>query len=822
MASSSNSSSSSPSPRKGGWTYDVFLSFRGEDTRNNFVDHLFSALTLKGIHTFKDDKMLGGGQPISEELVKAIEESRWAVVVFSKNYATSSWCLDELSIIMECHDQVGQKVLPVFYHIDPSDVRKQKRHFATHKVNKWFKRYMFKGGEMDKVNKWRAALTAAASLSGQHILPDHGGEAAYISKIVEEILADIQPRGGSTENHLIGIEPRIKFLIGLLKMEATEEVRSMGIWGMGGIGKTTISRALYNRIAHKFEGSSFVTDVRENSSSKKHMCTLQERILNDILGESHGYKIKDRDQGSEMIQERCCRKKVLLVLDDVNDVEQLEFLAATREWFGPGSRIIITTRDRHLLSSVDVTYKAAILIGDQAVELFNRHAFNERSPPEGYEELSSRAIHHAGGLPLALEVLGSFFRGRKANEWESALMRLAKSQDDKIFETLKLSFDYLNDSEKQIFLDIVCFYKGKDVDYVTRILDCCGFEPVIGISVLVEKSLITISWDNTLDMHDLVEEMGQKVVQASAPNSRLWELEKTYHFLNSASKQELESVEGIVLPPLPFPLRSGFVTVHHEEDRLSMNLSVDVFKSMKNLRVLHCDGKLTCRAPTFLPNELRWFRWQNYPFSSLPVAHMSKLVGLEMKYGKLKHLWKEKKVYGAWNPIAYLAPEVSLYKNSNLKFINLVSSDYLQRFPDVSGAPNIESINLKLCWNLVEVDESVGSLKKLLHLDMYGCSSLKCLPSMLHTESLRTLILSQCRFLERIPEFSPCMVNLYILDISQCHTIEELPSSIKYLSRLQELDVTDCRSLKNIPNSLSVRLVGVEESEGKFIPVLYP
>nr|XP_043633015.1 disease resistance protein Roq1-like [Erigeron canadensis] len=782
-----DASSSSVVPSRKGWTYDVFLSFRGEDTRNNFVDHLFAALTLKGIHTFKDDKMLGGGQRISEELVKAIGESRWAVVVFSKNYANSSWCLEELSHIMECHDQMGgqKKVLPVFYHVNPSDVRKQKGDFAAAAEGK------FKDGEMDKVNKWKNALTAAGSLSGQHILPNYGGESAFISKIVEEILADIQPRGGSRENHLIGIQPRVDALILLLKMEAAEEVRFVGICGMGGIGKTTIARSLFKRIAHKFQGSSFVNDVRENSSSKSDMCTLQERLLSDILGERHGYKIKDCDEGAEIIQERCCRKKVLLVLDDVNDVKQLELLASTREWFGPGSRIIITTRDQHLLSYANANdnYTPALLRADQAVELFSRHAFRKSSPPDGYMDLTNRAINYTHRLPLALKVLGSFLCGREVSVWGSALDTLAKTPSAEVFYTLKLSFDYLNDSQKQIFLDIACFYKGKDVDGVTRILDSFGFDPVIGISVLVEKSLVTISSVNTLDMHDLIKEMAQKVVQATAPNSRLWELEKTRDLINSSSKKELKLVEGIVMP------------WNHDVD-LNQSVSAKVFESMRNLRVLDCNGKFTSSEPSFLPTQLRWLCWAEYPFSSVPMEHMSKLVGLHMVDGKIKHLWNGRKVYSIWRPLSYLAPEVSLYNNSSLKFIHLQWCKSITRFPDVSGTPNIESLDLSFCENLVEVDESVGSLKKLLYWDMTRCSKLKCLPSMLHMESLETLNLFSCDSLHRIPEFSPCMVNLSKLDISGCPNIEEVPLSIRYLLNLSLLDVSYCESLKNIPKSI--------------------
>ncbi|KAL4578850.1 hypothetical protein LXL04_014981 [Taraxacum kok-saghyz] len=174
--SSPYSSSSVPISR---WTYDVFLSFRGKDTRNNFVDHLYTALVQRGIHVFKDEKALHKGKPISRELLKAIEESRYAVVVFSENYANSSWCLDELVKIMECQDRMGQMVLPVFHHVDPSDVRGQKRDFDTafqHHEDKF-------SGEIDKVNKWRKALAVAASLSGWHV-PKTGNGLVFIYLLI--------------------------------------------------------------------------------------------------------------------------------------------------------------------------------------------------------------------------------------------------------------------------------------------------------------------------------------------------------------------------------------------------------------------------------------------------------------------------------------------------------------------------------------------------------------------------------------------------------------------------------------------------------------
>ena len=142
--------------------YDVFLSFRGEDTRNGFTSNLNGILRHNGINTFMDDE-LQRGEKISTKLFEAIESSKISIIVFSKNYATSTWCLDELVKILECKKK-GQVVFPVFYKVDPSEVRSQKGKFgeALAKHEESFKY------DTNKVQSWRAALNEAGNLSGWH------------------------------------------------------------------------------------------------------------------------------------------------------------------------------------------------------------------------------------------------------------------------------------------------------------------------------------------------------------------------------------------------------------------------------------------------------------------------------------------------------------------------------------------------------------------------------------------------------------------------------------------------------------------------------
>jgi hypothetical protein len=145
--------------------YDIFLSFCGEDTRHSFTGFLYRALCREGFKTFMDDEDLEGGKEISKNLLEAIEKSSLSIVVFSKNYGYSSWCLDEFVKIIECKNTKNQLVLPIFYKVEEVDVYNQTNSYGeamTGHEDKY-------GKDSEKVKKWKSALSEVALLKGEHI-----------------------------------------------------------------------------------------------------------------------------------------------------------------------------------------------------------------------------------------------------------------------------------------------------------------------------------------------------------------------------------------------------------------------------------------------------------------------------------------------------------------------------------------------------------------------------------------------------------------------------------------------------------------------------
>ncbi|XP_065875759.1 disease resistance protein RPV1-like isoform X2 [Euphorbia lathyris] len=739
------SSSASSLRRK----YDVFLSFSGEDTRYNFTSHLYDALCCNKIKTFIDND-LERGEEITPSLLRVIEDSLISVIIFSKNYASSPWCLDEMVKILECKETPGHTILPVFYHVNPSEVEKQSGCFADALLQLQTK---FKD-QLKKLPRWKADLTTVASLSGfasQDIL----SEAKLVKDIVEDILKKLNHAYSRTLKGLIGIESHIEQTTKLLHL-GMPEVCILGIWGMGGIGKTTIAQVIFNELSSQFEGCCFLKNIKEESV-RSGLLGLRKMLCQDV---------------DDMLQ----RKKVLLVLDDVDCVNQIDGFIETRD-FGLGTRIIVTSRDKQVLKNrVHELYEVKGLNNAEALQLFSLNAFRKINPAAEYVDLSERAINYAQGNPLALKVLGSFLFSRGKQEWESALHKLGRIPPPEIFSVLRASFDTLDEEEKCIFLDIACFFKGQQVDFVERIMDGCGFSSSIGVSVLVDKCLITIV-ENKLEMHDLLREMAHGIVRQESikelgKRSRLWSHGDVYQVLTK--NLGTEKVEGIFLDTSKIP---------------EVNLSYRAFANMHNLRLLkiyNSGSENNCKlyfpdGLEFLSDKLSYLHWEQYPLSSMPSNFTAEnLVELNLTYSNIKQLW---------SGVQHLV---------SLKEMNLSNCTNLLAFPDLSRAKNLESLNVAYCTSLAEVHPSIRFLDQLIDLDMRCCTSLLSLPTGIKWKSLKTLNLSGCSYLRWFPEFTESLTYLNLNETA----IHVLPESIRKMSGLIALNLKDCKQLHNLPENM--------------------
>ncbi|KAG2671396.1 hypothetical protein I3760_14G133900 [Carya illinoinensis] len=506
-----SSSPSSSTPRS---KHDVFLSFYGEDTRRNFTDHLYVALKRKGILVFKDDESLKRGKCISQELSRAIQESQSAIVIFSANYASSKWCLRELAEIVEWEEKKNLTIIPIFYHVDPSDVRNQRGTFAE----------AFAAHEKDpkvdikEINTWRNACTKVGNLAGEHINGDRN-ESTIIQQISEMIFYNYtMPKIIIQDNQkFVGINSHVEKMMNLLHMESND-VRFVGIHGMGGVGKTTLAKIIYDRVSCLFEGSSFISCIRERSTTARDLASLQKELLSTIMQEK--IPVYNHHQGNEMIMKMLQNKKVFIALDDVDCEKLLSALAGDRKWFGPGSRVIIICRDSHLLkrNKVNDIYKVELLQTADALQLFSLSAFDKTNPPKNFKDLSMNFVHYAGGLPLALKVLGRFLFGRTIDAWKSARNQLEANPKKEIFDILKISFDGLEKSQQKLFLDVACFFhivsrSSVNFNYFKEIY------PAIDIEVLIDKSLVSkrVYDEGYLTRHHLLREMGQEIVSREDP-----------------------------------------------------------------------------------------------------------------------------------------------------------------------------------------------------------------------------------------------------------------------------------------------------------------
>ncbi|KAL1215558.1 Disease resistance-like protein CSA1 [Cardamine amara subsp. amara] len=757
---------------------DVFLNFRGE-LRYGFVSHLVRALKREGINVFIDSDEMRG-KPLST-FFSRIEESKIALAIFSSMYTESKWCLNELEKIMERVKSRKLVVIPIFYKVTTDDVKKLKGEFGD---KFWELIKNSRSGE--QLDKWKKALEGVLKILG-YPLTETSDEGEFVIKIVEAVIRVLKsfdvspdlereipidnpcPGGNETpvaapdSPQLFGIETRLKQLEEMsdFKCEYDENTLRIGVVGMPGIGKTALMSMLYEKGQQEFVSCVFLRDVCKMLKDG----TMNRTILKTEL-------LKDDDDFAN---------KSLVLLDNVSDKNQIEILLGECDWITPGSRIFITTSDRSVIQGmVHSTYEVQRLTGRDSFQYFSHFAFSGKLPtPEGnFMNFTRLFVDYAKGNPLFLEILGRELKDKDETHWKEKHHYLAEIPNTEIQDILQISYDRLSPSQKDMFLDVACFFRSGDEYYIRCLVESCDTEPIdVGkIEDLASKFLINI-FGGRVEMHDFQYTFGKKL--GSQESGRFWTHKGAVGALKKiAVKQGADRVRGIFLDM--------------SELKKKLPLQKNTFSSMRNLRYLKfyscchrkCEADCKIKFPNgleFSLDEIRYFYWLQFPLKRLPKDFNPKnLTDLNLSYSEIEEVW------------------AGFKDTPKLKWVDLSHSSKLCNLSGLQNAENLQRLNLEGCTSLKELTyDQMKRMKSLNFLNMRGCTSLRVLPHM-NLISMKTLILTDCSSLENFCVISENLEIVHLDGTSIC----QLPTEMVKLQRLIVLNLKDCEMLRAVPECL--------------------
>ncbi|CAN1325952.1 Disease resistance protein L6 [Linum perenne] len=750
---SSSSSSSPPSTSVDTTTqplpaveYEVFLSFRGPDVRTHFADFLYGFLDHSKIRTFFDDVELRKGKELAPALVKAIEESKIFIPILSPEYASSKWCLLELARMVECWKQGnGHIILPIFYMMNPKDVRHQEGSYK-----KAFQLHSWKH-DIETINKWKEALKKVGELKGWSIKKSDG-QGAIIRQVFSCIRSHLMRNYLLVTEQLVSIGPHVQQVMKLLN----KGVMVVGIAGMGGLGKTTIAMAVRDEVYMKFDYCFFLRDVRETLLGTSGIVALQKQLISTFPG--HYENVEDASQGICIIKDRVCNHKTLIIIDDADKGFEFKEIFGNLEDFSSESRFIITTRNQNVLTSVQhELYIPDELSCDYSLQLFSRHAFGLDYPPDDYVTLSQEFVEVATGLPLSLKVIGSSLIRKNQKFWEAKLKQLKRIPVDQVQERLMISYLDLKHEERQIFLDIACNFIGERKTMPFYMWNDCDFDPEIVVDDLILKSLIKINDENEFSMHDCIRDLGRAIVreenhQYPWRRSRIWSNEDALEMLINGEGTDRLEILKVRIQDTTFKLT----------DRQ--------FEKMSGLRHLEVYfGEFEGSFKKILPN-IRWLKLRNC--FSMPIdLNMKKLVHFHLLDCHVRDDWS------GWEIIK---------EAHKLKVVHLEHCSGLEKAPDLSWCGDLELLNIEACVNM-SGELHVGYLEKLKVLKLVDTMITELTGDIGMLQNLQEIHLKKSK-LRELPEFPALPTSLKRLYLSSPRI-----SNLLDLENLEELSITNCK-----------------------------
>ncbi|CAN1801656.1 Disease resistance protein RUN1 [Linum perenne] len=749
------------------WKFDVFICFHGEDTRKEFTSHLHKALEDKSyIMTFIDEKL--EKTKSIDELLTILEKSAISVVIFSPNFAKSTWCLDEVATIAQSMDNFGHRVLPVFYKVEPSDVSGDPCCIYATDIDGLPE-------SEKKKEEWKNALKLVCNRSGR-TLAETKKDSELVELIVgnvQKIVEDLYPRVKDKE--WVDMDARILQVEQLLAMDENNvtDVLVVGLWGMGGSGKSALAKACYEKLtvpSSSTEGIShcFVERINEKYEEQHGVGGLIKEVYSQLLpGDSinHHHEINNGSKRARLRQ-----SKVFLVLDDIGTRKQLNELLLGN-WFNPtkvfgkGSRIIVTTRDKTVLIAGGDHVKIHPVESwhdAESLELFSLCAFQQPNPPDGWMDLSNRAVSYCNGNPLAIEVLGGTLCGMDKKYWVDFLSNLTHRQDlPGVHEILRKSYYKLKENQQKVFLNVACFLYGMLESRVIYCMEDDDYRPRCDVTDLINKSLLVCVASNdglVIEVHDLLKDMAWIIVNEERDLNKRTMLEdpqKINKLLQTVEQDR--ATQGISLNLLKAK---------------RMNLEPNAFSGMKYLewikfyhpQLWECwRRKINIQSGNIdLPSELRVLQWDNYPLVSLPSGFSPQnLRILCLRNNSIVKCWEG---------------ECQSQEMVKLVELDLSGCIYLTAVPDLSKSTRLEVLILRYCRSLVELPSYVGNLENLVRLDVKDCLQLHNIPTQLNSKVLKYVLMSKCENLTCCPEISNS-TKLEVLDLENTPIYEPPPAS---------------------------------------------
>ncbi|KAH9288600.1 hypothetical protein KI387_032717 [Taxus chinensis] len=798
--------------------YDVFINHRGPDVKDTLATQLYNSLRELGISAFLDSKEKELGDSLPSTIETAIRSAAVHIAIFSKKYAESPWCLAELVLML----QSKAKIVPVFYDVQPGVLR----HIEKGVYADAFTNYEKKSRYLQKLKEWKEALQSVSFLTGE----EFNGDCKNIVSAVQKEYERIKPK-----------LPVAKYPVGLHKLvqdfekecldelvhdfesqcrmseEGKDKPKIVGIFGMGGIGKTTLSKELFNRKRSQYSRGCFLFDVRE-AYVKREVPSLQMQLVKDIFDENPS-NFKSIEEGASYIEDCIARSNdlsFLVILDDIDHADQLDAFSSIHK--SRNSLVIVTTRDVGVLVNTGITtgYNLKGMDRAAAKELFCWHAFQQPHPTNGYEDLVNAFLDGCGGLPLSLQVLGRHVRGRDKNYWRLELKKVSTMLPQDIKQRLKISFDSLDNEEKQIFMDIACFFINGMKKMALRIWEGSRWNGEHALQKLKDKCLVEEIeiramrgnellkglvlrplWGNelVLRMHDCLRDLGREM--SDELRTRMW---------------RLQDIESMGLEGFQSILSSNRRCFGSLEER-SMKATIRYFIGNSNgwshtsTSLLWLEihfNSYVFKNRTQMRSIPSWIPLQNLQYLAISNGDLIRLWESDVKQpSSLKELWIEKTILEEFPHLTRMSNHLEkvvlngkeipiewFFFVESLKTANLSGDDKYATFESSSSHVVLNGIEFRGLVALNNkgqsptVESPMSSLRKVEFERQHSVT--KVLISGYHYPNLESLHLAEMR-------------NLTVVDLSDLSHLSCFKRlSIEHCNELNCLELDDCANLKEV------------------------